>query len=110
MEVNGTVGKADPESTSFAARGGRLWCTAIISWSDDDVSKRAASKQWCDAFVQKLSPFHVTTYLNNAMPESNSEMLGVFPEDTMKRLRALKAKHDPNNVFKTGAWQYEANA
>ena len=109
MEVNGTVGKADPESTSFAARGGRLWCTAIISWSDDDVSKRAASKQWCDAFVQKLSPFHVTTYLNNAMPESNSEMLGVFPEDTMKRLRALKTKHDPNNVFKTGAWHYEAH-
>jgi hypothetical protein len=109
MEVNGAVGKADPESTSFAARGGRLWCTAIISWSDDDDSKRTASKKWCDDFVQKLSPFHVTTYLNNAMPESDSEMLGVFPESTMNRLRALKAKHDPDNVFKTGAWQYEAN-
>jgi hypothetical protein len=109
MEVNGTVGEADPESTSFAARGGRLWCTAIISWSDDEDSKRTASKKWCDAFVQKLSPFHVTTYLNNAMPESDSEMLGVFPETTMNRLRALKAKHDPDNVFKTGAWQYEAN-
>ncbi|MDA9981649.1 FAD-binding oxidoreductase [Gammaproteobacteria bacterium] len=109
MEVNGAVGKADPESTSFAARGGRLWCTAIISWSEDDDSKRAASKTWCDAFVQKLGPFHVTTYLNNAMPESDSEMLCVFPEATMNRLRALKAKHDPDNVFKTGAWQYEAN-
>lgn len=109
MEVNGMVGKADPESTSFAARGGRLWCTAIISWPDDDVSKRTASKKWCDAFVQKLSPFHVTTYLNNAMPESDSEMLSVFPETTMNRLRALKAKHDPDNVFKTGAWHYEAN-
>ena len=51
----------------------------------------------------------MTTYLNNAMPESDSEMLGVFPEATMKRLRALKAKHDPDNVFKMGAWQYEAN-
>jgi len=108
MEVNGMVGKADPESTSFAARDGRLWCTAIIGWSDD-VSKRVASKKWCDAFVQKLSPFHVTTYLNNAMPESDSEMLRVFPEDTMKRLRALKAKHDPNNFFKRGAWHYEAH-
>ncbi len=109
MEVSGAVGKADLASTSFAARDGRLWCTAIISWSDDDVSKRAASKKWCDDFVQKLSPYHVTTYLNNAMPESDSEMLGVFPEDTMKRLRALKTKHDPKNVFKTGAWHYEAN-
>jgi hypothetical protein len=51
----------------------------------------------------------VTTYLNNAMPESDSEMLGVFPEATMKRLQALKAMHDPDDVFKTSAWQYEAN-
>jgi FAD binding domain len=109
MEVGGAVGRADPASTSFAARKGRLWCSAIISWPDDDVSKRAASKKWCDAFVAKLSRFHVTTYLNNAMPESEAEMLGVFPQDTMKRLRALKAKHDPGNLFKMGAWQYEAN-
>jgi len=109
MEVNGAVGRADPASTSFAGRQGRLWCSCITSWADDDVSKRAASKKWCDAFVAKLSRFHVTTYLNNAMPESEAEMLGVFPQDTMKRLRALKEKHDPDNVFKVGAWQYEAN-
>ncbi len=109
MEVNGAVGKADPASTSFAARKGRLWCTCITSWPDDDVSQRAASKKWCDALVAKLSRFRVTTYLNNAMPESEAEMLGVFPQDTMKRLRALKEKHDPNNLFKMGAWQYEAN-
>lgn len=109
MEVNGAVGKADPTSTSFAARRGRLWCTCLTSWPDDDASQRAASKKWCDAFVAKLSRFHVTTYLNNAMPESEAEMLGVFPQGTLKRLRALKQQHDPNNLFKMGAWQYEAN-
>ena len=109
MEVNGAVARGDPASTSFAGRQGRLWCTCITGWPDDDVSQRTASKQWCDEFVAKLSRFHVTTYLNNAMPESEAEMLGVFPQDTMKRLRALKEKIDPDNVFKMGAWQYEAN-
>jgi FAD/FMN-containing dehydrogenase len=109
MEVNGAVAKADPASTSFSARRGRLWCTCLIGWPDDDASQRAASKKWCDALVAKLARFRVTTYLNNAMPESEAEMLGVFPHETLKRLRALKAKHDPHNVFKTGAWQYEAN-
>jgi len=109
MEVNGAVGDADPVSTSFGARSGRLWCTAITSWADDDSSQRAASKKWCNDFVAALSPFHVTTYINNAMPESESEMLGVFPQETMKRLQALKQKHDPDNMFRTGAWQYEAN-
>lgn len=109
MEVNGTVAEADPASTSFGARGGRLWCTALTGWSDDDDGKRAASKKWCDSFVEALAPFHVTTYLNNAMPENENEMRRVFPEETMKRLRALKKKHDPEGMFKTGAWQYEAN-
>ena len=109
MEVNGAVGRADPAATSFAGRKGRLWCSCITSWADDDSSKRAECKRWCDTFVAKLSRFHVTTYLNNAMPASDAEMLGVFPQDTMKRLRALKERIDPDNVFKTGAWQYEAN-
>jgi FAD/FMN-containing dehydrogenase len=109
MEVNGAVARANPASTSFAARKGRLWCTCLTSWPDDDASQRAASKKWCDDFVTKLAPFHVTTYLNNAMPESEAEMLEVFPQETMKRLQALKKKHDPQNLFKMGAWQYEAN-
>ncbi len=109
MEVNGAVARADPDSTSFAGRNGRLWCSCIISWPDGDVSKRAASKRWCDAFVAKLSRFHVTTYLNNAMPENEAEMLGVFPRETMQRLRALKEKHDPENLFKVGAWQFGGN-
>jgi hypothetical protein len=109
MEVNGAVGEADPASTSFGARGGRLWCTALTGWSDDDDNKRTTCKKWCDSFVESLKPFHVTTYLNNAMPENENEMRRVFPEETMKRLQALKKKHDPEGMFKTGAWQYEAN-
>jgi FAD/FMN-containing dehydrogenase len=109
MEVNGAVGRADPASTSFSARKGRLWCTCIIGWPDDDSAQREASKKWCDAFVAKLRRFHVTTYLNNAMPESEAEMLGVFPKETMERLRALKHKHDPGNLFRMGAWEYRAN-
>jgi FAD/FMN-containing dehydrogenase len=109
MEVNGAVAKGDPASTSFSARSGRLWVTAIIGWPDDDDAQRAASKKWCDDMVAALSPFRVTTYVNNAMPASDEEMCGVFPEETIKRLQKLKRKHDPDGMFKAGAWDYQAN-
>ncbi len=109
FEVNGAVGRVDPAATSFAARKGRLWCSAIISWPDDDAGQRAASKAWCDSLVAALGRFRVTSYLNNAVPEGDADMLGVFPAETMKRLRALKQKHDPGNLLKTGAWEYAAN-
>lgn len=109
MEVDGAVAKGDPASTSFSARGGRLWASALIGWPDDDDAQRAASKKWCDDTIAALSPFHVTTYLNNAMPVSADEMRGVFPEETFKRLQNLKTKHDPDGMFKAGAWDYQAN-
>jgi hypothetical protein len=43
------------------------------------------------------------------MPENEDAMRRVFPEETMRRLRALKKRHDPEDMFKTGAWRYEAN-
>jgi hypothetical protein len=109
MEVNGAVANGDPTSTSFSARGGRLWATALIGWPDDDDAQRAASKKWCDDMVAALGPFHVTTYVNNAMPASEAEMREVFPEGTIKRLQNLKKKHDPDGMFRAGVWDYQAN-
>lgn len=109
MEVDGAVSRGDPASTSFSARGGRLWATAITGWPDYDNAQRAASKKWCDDTIAALSPFHVTTYLNNAMPASDEEMRGVFPEETIKRLQSLKKKYDPDGIFRAGAWDYQAN-
>jgi FAD/FMN-containing dehydrogenase len=109
MEVNGAVARGDPASTSFSARGGRLWATTLVGWPDDDDGQRAASKKWCDDSIAALSPFQVTTYVNNAMPASDEEMREVFPEETINRLRSLKAKHDPDGLFKAGVWDYQAN-
>lgn len=110
FEVGGAVAKGEPASTSFSARGGRLWVTTLVGWPDDDDGQRAASKKWCDDTIAALSPFHVTTYLNNAMPASDEEMRAVFPGDTMNRLQSLKTKYDPDGMFKAGPWDYSANA
>jgi len=109
MEVDGAVAKGDGASTSFSARGGRLWVSALIGWPEDDDGQRAASKKWCNDTIAALHSFHVTTYLNNALPENADEMRGVFPKETIKRLETLKAKHDPDGMFKAGAWNFEAN-
>lgn len=109
MEVGGAVGKGDAAATSFSARGGRLWATALTGWSNDDEAQREACKKWCDDTVAALRPFRVTSYLNNAMPTSDEEMHGVFPEETIRRLRNLKKKCDPDGMFRAGAWDYRAN-
>ena len=64
--------------------------------------ERAASKKWCGEFVAKLSRFHVTSYLNNAMPESEAEMLGVFPQDTHEAFAGSKEKTRSQQSLQAG--------
>jgi predicted patatin/cPLA2 family phospholipase len=72
--------------------------------------EQVASNKSKHADLVKLSPFlYQKKTANFAKPENENEMRRVFPEETMKRLRVLKKKHDPEDMFKTGAWQYEAN-
>ena len=84
MEVNGAVGRADPASTSFAARKGRLWCTSITSWPDDDVSHDG--KQEVVRRVRRdagpLSCDHVFEQRHAGKRRGNA---GVFPQDTIRR-------------------------
>jgi hypothetical protein len=43
------------------------------------------------------------------MPTSDEEMRRVFSQETIRRLQYLKKKHDPDGMFKAGAWDYQAN-
>jgi len=105
MEVVGAVRRADPASTSFSVRNGRLWTTAFIGWADQRAAaKKSATTQWRRSALSTL-PAMCTT----AMPASDVEIRAVFPEETMKRLQALMRKYDSHGMFRAGASDCRAN-
>ena len=76
---------------------GNYWDKGVfVNWDPSD-----------DKAVQAIVDIAISTW--NKKSEFASKMRRVFPEETMQRLRNLKKKHDPEGMFKTGAWQYEAN-
>jgi FAD/FMN-containing dehydrogenase len=55
------------------------------------------SKQWLGAIQEAMTPWDAGRYLNFS---DQSEDIGVaFPPETVERLRAAKAKYDPENLF-----------
>jgi hypothetical protein len=74
------------------------------------MAKAAAAKKWSRSVVDKYQNYKVTGYANSTYPTSDEEMLGIYTLDAMMRLKALKGKHDPNNMFKMSAWNYKVNA
>jgi FAD/FMN-containing dehydrogenase len=59
----------------------------------------APNRAWLDAFKASLEPYDAGTYLNFA--EQHFEMTQAFPLETVDRLRQVKQRYDPDNLFQS---------
>ena len=57
----------------------------------------APTRAWLGAFKAALEPYDAGRYLDFA--EERFEMTQAFPLETVERLREVKQRYDPENVF-----------
>ena len=57
----------------------------------------APTRAWLSTFKASLEPYDAGRYLN--FSEERFEMTQAFPPDTVDRLRAVKERYDPDDVF-----------
>jgi hypothetical protein len=62
-----------------------------------DADSRAANETALASIEQALAPYAVGKYLNFA--EKVTDTSELFPPDTLRRLAAVKAAYDPDNVI-----------
>ncbi len=97
-------GSEPPGGSAFAHRDALFYAEPGAGWgvrggipaADDPLTPECLT--WCAGFAEALQPYVSGAYVNvpNAgMPEWESAYWG----DNVERLRAIKAKYDPENVF-----------
>lgn len=59
----------------------------------------APTRGWLDVLKASLSPYDAGIYLNFA--EQRFEITKAFPPETVDRLREVKRRYDPEDVFKS---------
>jgi FAD/FMN-containing dehydrogenase len=87
--VGGAVNDVDPDATAYAHRSANFSVVAM-------GSRRAA----VDAAWDELLPHFDGLYLSFDSDRRPERILDAFPPRTLARLRDLKAKYDPDNVFR----------
>ncbi|MHB1133666.1 MAG: FAD-binding oxidoreductase [Chloroflexota bacterium] len=99
-QLGGAMSRVDPSSTAFGRRDAPFMIGVEANW--DDPAQSEQNIAWARACVKDLEPFsRGGLYLNfpGLMEEGDRMLQGTFG-DSYQRLRQIKTKYDPHNLFR----------
>jgi FAD/FMN-containing dehydrogenase len=94
-QVHGAAGRVPPTATAFPHRDAPHGLVVLAIW--DDPADDEINKQWARALDAATAPFSTGGfYVNGASDDKPSAAYGA----NLERLRQIKAKYDPTNLFR----------
>ena len=97
--LGGAMARVPGDAMAFGWRDrpALLW----LITPDKDVARASANEAWTAAFRAELPADGPATYLNFMGDEGADAVRHAYPESTHARLRELKRRYDPDNVFRS---------
>jgi FAD/FMN-containing dehydrogenase len=102
FNMHGAATRVSPTATAFAARRAQWDFDAIGQWTD--AGQSATHIAWVRNLWTKLE-LHLqgSAYVNHLAADDRPEKVRASFGENYGRLRALKAKYDPKNLFRVNA-------
>jgi hypothetical protein len=100
LTLRGRYSEIPEDATAWGSTRNARWAAAIIGLAWDDESF-AADRAWVRGLWQALRPYATEeAYLNFESDADTSRVRASYGEQKFSRLAALKARCDPDNVFR----------
>ena len=97
-QMGGAVARVADAETAFSGRGAGF--TFNINGNTETADGFDEQRQWVRDYWSALAPFHTGVYVNFLMEEGDARVRQAYGDAKYERLRALKRKYDPTNVFR----------
>jgi FAD/FMN-containing dehydrogenase len=98
FHLGGAIARVGEGETAFNGRQAghtfNINATTATSEGFDEA------REWSRAFWTALSPYHTSVYVNFLMEEGEERIRQAYGAAKWERLRAIKARWDPDNVFR----------
>ncbi|MGH2418195.1 MAG: FAD-binding oxidoreductase [Candidatus Limnocylindria bacterium] len=97
QSYGGAMAEAGQDESAFSQRDALVEFVAGTGWTDpaDDEAEIAGARRYAGA----IEPFASGAYVNALSDEGSGGVERAYRSDQLRRLRELKARHDPDNVF-----------
>jgi FAD/FMN-containing dehydrogenase len=96
--LGGAMSRVPVDSTAFAHRDKRLLVNLVAAYGDPD--DRARHEEWVAGFADAVDDGTTGAYVNFVGEEGQAGVREAYPGRTWDRLAAIKARYDPDNVFR----------
>ncbi len=96
--VGGAMARVAEGATAFPQRKAHFVMNAHTRWSD--AAQDVGCMDWARDLYAKTAPFSEGSAYVNFMPEDEAGRVGTAYGANMERLRQIKAKYDPRNLFR----------
>jgi FAD/FMN-containing dehydrogenase len=97
-QMGGAVARVSDDETAFDGRGaGHTFNITAMTEGPDGFD---AEREWARGFWSALEPYHCSVYVNFLMDEGEERIRAAYGPAKWDRLKALKRRYDPDNLFR----------
>jgi FAD/FMN-containing dehydrogenase len=96
--VGGAMARVPVEATAFAGRDANFVMNVHTRWQEARDDARCIG--WAREFYNATRPYASSTAYVNFLPDEDGERLSTTYGGNYAKLREIKAKYDPENVFR----------
>ena len=96
--LGGAMAAVPADATAFAHRASRIMVNVAAVFGDPEEAP--AHEAWVDATAAALRQSDDGAYVNFLGDEGDERVRAAYPGATWERLRAIKERYDPTNLFR----------
>jgi FAD/FMN-containing dehydrogenase len=96
--MGGAMARVPADATAFAHRDSRIMVNVAAVYENPD--ERPEHAAWVANLVNELNPSDTGAYVGFLADEGEERVRAAYPGSTWERLSAIKARYDPDNLFR----------
>jgi len=103
FSFGGAVARVAEDATAFPHRDAAHDINIAAAWMPADAGDADRHIEWVRSFTAALEPHSMGVYVNFTSDDAGDRIRRAYPDTHWRRLTALKAKYDPDNLFRRNA-------
>jgi FAD/FMN-containing dehydrogenase len=96
--LGGAMARVPADATAFAHRDSRIMANVVALY--ERLEERPVHEAWVTELADALSNGDTATYAGFLGDEGEERVRAAYPGATWERLAAIKARYDPDNLFR----------